>query len=302
MKKGIDVAKWQGVIDWAKVKASGIDFAILKVTNKSNKVEEAFERNYAGASAAGITIGVYRYVYAKTVDGAVAEANAIVAALNGRKVPYRVWLDMEESSIRGVGREMLTQIIRAEANVLIGAGYCVGIYCNKDWYDNVLNVSELQDFPFWIARYVANNGKMPADEYSPINLKGAKAWQYTSTGSVDGVRGNVDLDVAFEDLTVGDITPAPVPEAPEAPTYEVGKNYTLQVELKVRTGAGTDYPAKTHSQISADAKKHDADKDGAPDKGTVVTCKEVAHVGNDIWIRTPSGWMAAYYQGNVYIK
>ncbi|WP_075679124.1 GH25 family lysozyme [Roseburia sp. 831b] len=298
MRKGIDVAKWQGAIDWLKVKAAGITFAILKVTNKSNQVEGAFEQNYAGASAAGLIIGVYRYVYAKTIEAAVAEANAIVAVLSGRKVPYRVWLDMEDASIRGVGREMLTQIIRAEANVLINAGYSVGIYCNKDWYDNVLNVAELQDFPFWIARYGSNNGQMPADEYSPVNLNGVKAWQYTSTGSVDGVNGNVDLDVSFEDLTVG----GAAPDASDVPTYEVGKTYTLQVELKVRTGAGTKYPAKTRSQISADAKNHDADKDGAPDKGTVVTCKEVARVGNDIWIRTPSGWMAAYYQGNVYIK
>ena len=298
MRKGIDVAKWQGAIDWLKVKASGIAFAILKVTNKSNQVEGAFEQNYAGASAAGLIIGVYRYVYAKTIEAAMAEANAIVAVLSGRKVPYRVWLDMEDASIRGVGREMLTQIIRAEANVLINAGFSVGIYCNKDWYDNVLNVAELQDFPFWIARYGSNNGQMPADEYSPVNLNGVKAWQYTSTGSVDGVNGNVDMDVSFENLTVGDAAPV----ASEVPTYEIGKTYTLQVELKVRTGAGINYPPKTRAQISEDARKHDADKDGAPDKGTVVTCKEVKAVGNDIWIRTPSGWMAAYYQGHVYIK
>lgn len=298
MRKGIDVAKWQGTIDWLKVKAADIAFAILKVTNKDNQVEGAFEQNYAGASAAGLLIGVYRYVYAKTIEAAVAEANAIVAVLNGRKVPYRVWLDMEDTSIRGVGREMLTQIIKAEANILIGAGYSVGIYCNKDWYDNVLNVVELQDFPFWIARYGANNGHLPADECSPVNLSGVKAWQYTSNGVVDGVNGNVDLDVSFEDLTFDNVTPV----ASEVPTYEVGKTYTLQVELKVRTGAGTNYPVKVHSQISTDAKRHDADKDGAPDKGTVVTCKEVAYVGNDIWIRTPSGWMAAYYRGNVYIK
>ena len=139
---------------------------------------------------------------------------------------------------------------------------------------------------------------MPADEYSPAKLNGVKAWQYTSTGSVDGVNGNVDLDVSFEDLTVGGAAPV----TSEVPTYEVGKTYTLQVELKVRTGTGTNHPAKTRSQISADAKNHDADKDGAPDKGTVVTCKEVAHVGNDVWIRTPSGWVAAYYQGKIYIK
>ena len=90
--------------------------------------------------------------------------------------------------------------------------------------------------------------------------------------------------------------------ASKAPTYKVGNTYTLQVELKVRTGAGTNNPAKKYSQLTADGKKHDKDGDGALDKGTVITCKEVKTVGTDIWIRCPSGWLAAYYQGNIYIK
>lgn len=84
--------------------------------------------------------------------------------------------------------------------------------------------------------------------------------------------------------------------------YIVGKTYTLQTELKVRMGAGTNYAAKSHKQLTTDAKKHDVDGDGALNKGTVVTCKEIKKVGNDVWIRTPSGWLAAYYHGNVYIK
>ena len=64
---GIDVAKWQGTVDWEKVKKAGKEFAILKVTKKDNKIEESFERNYSGCMAAGIPVGVYRYVYAKTV-------------------------------------------------------------------------------------------------------------------------------------------------------------------------------------------------------------------------------------------
>lgn len=86
------------------------------------------------------------------------------------------------------------------------------------------------------------------------------------------------------------------------PTYTVGKEYTLQVELKVRTGAGTNYSVKKHSQLTADGQKHDKDKDGCLDAGTVVTCKAVKNVGSDIWIQSPSGWMAAYYNGAVYIK
>ena len=72
--------------------------------------------------------------------------------------------------------------------------------------------------------------------------------------------------------------------------------------MKVRTGAGTNFSAKSHSQLTNDGKKHDKDNDGALDKGTVVTCKEVKKVGNDIWINTPSGWICAKQGTNVYIK
>lgn len=87
-----------------------------------------------------------------------------------------------------------------------------------------------------------------------------------------------------------------------SPTYKVGKAYTLQVELKVRKGAGTNYAAKKYSELTANGKKCDKDKDGALDKGTQVTCKAVKKVGSDVWIQCPSGWLAAYYNGNVYIK
>lgn len=102
----------------------------------------------------------------------------------------------------------------------------------------------------------------------------------------------------------GESTPAPVP-APSPVSnipYRVGVNYTLQVELKVRTGAGTNYAAKRHSQLTSGGQTHDRDRDGALDKGTVVTCKEVKMVGNDIWMRCPSGWIAAIYHGKTYVK
>lgn len=86
------------------------------------------------------------------------------------------------------------------------------------------------------------------------------------------------------------------------PIYTVSKTYTTQVELKVRTGPGTKYRAKKYSELTTDGKGHDSDKDGALNKGTRVTCKEVRKVGQDIWIRTPSEWIAAFYNGKVYVK
>lgn len=92
------------------------------------------------------------------------------------------------------------------------------------------------------------------------------------------------------------------PSTSTSKKYAVGKTYTLQSNMKVRTGAGTNYKAKTYKELTAGGKKADANKDGALDKGTKVTCQEVKKVGNDTWIRIPSGWIAAIYKGKVYVK
>lgn len=193
---GIDCAAWQGTIDWAKVKKAGVQFAILKVTRKENTIEKAFERNYAGCIAQNISMGVYRYVYAKTPAEATAEAKAIVSVLKGKKVPFRVWLDMEDSSIRGIGKSALNAVIAAERKVLEDAGYQVGIYCNQNWYNSVLDVDKL-DLPFWIAKYGTNNGKQQSKPVvkSKHTLWG---WQYSSVGKVSGISGAVDVNVSYQ--------------------------------------------------------------------------------------------------------
>ena len=85
--------------------------------------------------------------------------------------------------------------------------------------------------------------------------------------------------------------------------YEVGKEYTLQDNMNVRTGAGTNCKKVGHSGLTADGKKHDTDKNGSLDKGTVITCKEIKTTGTgDIWLRCPSGWVAAIHDSTVYIK
>ena len=198
--KGIDVAKWQGIIDWSKVK-SQIDFAILKVTKKNNDKEESFERNYSGCISNGIPVGVYRYVYARNKKEAEAEAEGILKAIKGKVIACKVWLDLEDNSIKKIGRSKLTEVIETEAKILQNNGYEVGIYSNPNWYNNVLDSGYLRTkYPFWIARYPKlDRGKLNID--SSLNPKDyAIAWQYSSKGKVNGINGNVDLDVAFEPL------------------------------------------------------------------------------------------------------
>lgn len=199
--QGVDVSKYQGNINWAKVAAAGKSFAILKVTQKNNSVESSFNGNYVGAVAAGLDIGVYRYVYAKTVNEAKTEAEAIVKAIGDKQINAGVWLDMEDSSIKGLTKAQLTSVINAEAYVLQNAGLGVGIYCNRDWYYNVLDSATLKAlYPFWIARYpAADDGSYVAtSQLAPKSY--AVAWQYSSKGKVSGIIGDVDLDVSYKSL------------------------------------------------------------------------------------------------------
>lgn len=198
---GIDVAKWNGNINWAKVKESGRTFAILKVTQKDNSVEPSFQGNYIGAIAAGLNVGVYRYVYATTVEAAKKEANAIVKLLKDKKIRCGVWLDLEDKSIR-LSKSQLTSIIQAESTILKAAGYGVGIYCNRDWYLNVLDSKNLEGkYPFWIARYPSGDKGLYNANSTLAPKTYSVAWQYSSKGQVPGISGNVDLDVAYRDLS-----------------------------------------------------------------------------------------------------
>lgn len=121
----------------------------------------------------------------------------------------------------------------------------------------------------------------------------------TNAASRVGVKGQVTCWIDINDIGS---TTSTTPVKSSIPTYTVGKVYTLQVELKVKAVAGTSSVAKTHSQLTVDGRNHDKDKDGALDAGTKVTCQETKVIGSDVWMKSPSGWMAAYYQGEYYIK
>ena len=250
--QGIDVSKYQGTINWQKVKNAGKQFAILKATVKNNSVEEKFEESYSGCRNNNIPVGVYRYVYAVSSDQARAEAEALVSVLTGKEITCGVWLDMEDSSLQKLGAAQLEAIIKTEDQILKKAGFKVGVYCNKNWYENVLNGKSLSStYPFWIARYPANDTGT-YNENSSLNPKSyAALWQYSSKGKVNGINGNVDLDAAFSDLTVlmdtgsqttnagkTDTTSESEPAQSFSKTY--AKKYTTKANLNLRRGAGTD--------------------------------------------------------------
>lgn len=193
--KGIDVSAWQGQIDWKTVAAYGMDFAILRITEAGNVIDEYFERNYTECQKYNIPTGVYKYSYAMTIAEIQSEARKVVSVLNGRKLQYPVWLDLEYNNQRSLGAENIHKMAEAFEKIITAAGYKFGIYCNVDWYMNVI-CSHLKKYDFWIARYPANDDGWLQERLRPDFGVG---WQYSSKAKIPGINGTVDRNVFYKD-------------------------------------------------------------------------------------------------------
>lgn len=193
--KGIDVSAWQGQIDWKTVAAYGMDFAILRITEAGNVTDKYFERNYTECQKYNIPTGVYKYSYAMTIAEIQSEARKVVSVLNGRKLQYPIWLDLEHHKQRVLGAESIHNLAEAFREIIVAAGYKFGIYCNEDWYMNVI-CSHLKKYDFWIARYPANDDGWIQERLRPDFGVG---WQYSSKAKIPGINGTVDRSVFYKD-------------------------------------------------------------------------------------------------------
>nr|DAX14019.1 MAG TPA: hypothetical protein [Bacteriophage sp.] len=172
-----------------------MDFAILRITEAGNVTDKYFERNYTECQKYNIPIGVYKYSYAMTIAEIQSEARKIVSVLNGRKLQYPVWLDLEYNNQRSLGAENIHKMAEAFEKIITAAGYKFGIYCNVDWYMNVI-CSHLKKYDFWIARYPANDDGWLQERLRPDFGIG---WQYSSKAKIPGINGTVDRSVFYKD-------------------------------------------------------------------------------------------------------
>lgn len=189
--KIIDVSTWQGNIDWSKVKADGVQGAIIRAgfgkvaSQKDNK----FERNYTNAKAVGMPIGAYWYSYATSVVDAKKEAEVCLSILKGKQFEYPIYYDLEDPSMTGCGKSVLTQIATTFCETLESAGYYVGIYSNPNWLKNYLNYNTVKKYTLWLAHWGVSE---PSYECG--------LWQYSSSGSVSGISGRVDMNWGYQDF------------------------------------------------------------------------------------------------------
>lgn len=193
--RGIDVSAWQGNINWDTVANYGMDFAILRITEAGNVIDSCFEKNYSGCQKHNIPTGAYKYSYAMTVAEIQSEARKVVEVLNGRKLQYPVWLDLEWNNQRSLGAEQIHKLAEAFEKIITAAGYKFGIYCNVDWYLNVI-CSHLKKYDFWIACYSESDNGTLQERLRPDFGVG---WQYSSKAKIPGISGTVDRNVFYKD-------------------------------------------------------------------------------------------------------
>jgi GH25 family lysozyme M1 (1,4-beta-N-acetylmuramidase) len=206
-RKGIDVSYSNGVIDWDKVKADGIEFAMIRLgygSDDPGQDDVQFERNVAECERLGIPWGPYLYSYALNVADAKSETAHVLRKLSGKSPELPFGFDMEDADGYKAKHGMPSNetLVDICYEVLLGvenAGYPVRLYASLSWLDNKLNSSKLDRFGKWVAQW---NSK--CDYAKPYDM-----WQYTSDGAVNGISGRVDMDYAYFDFGAPASQPAP---------------------------------------------------------------------------------------------
>lgn len=225
----IDVSAYQGTINWTQVKANNIDYAIFRGVTKNGQLDTTFETNYTNALKAGINIlGVYHFSYALNESTAISDAKNMICKLNAKKIP--IYLDLEWSTQRALGKDKVTSIATAYVNTCKSLGYACHIYSNLDWFKNVYNSSALSALgcEFWIARYPSSDIGEIKESLKP-NI-GESIWQYSSKGKVLGINGNVDMNVVYKIPT----NSADNSSNSETPIELMGKVITKSDNLNIR--------------------------------------------------------------------
>lgn len=265
---GIDVSKWQGDnINWEKVKAAGVDFVIMRLGTTKGK-DSRFETYYKDAKAAGLDVGGYIYTYAKTVDEAKKDADLCLEWLKGKTMEYPIYYDIEDpDSQEANSKEYNTQMARAFVDRMSAQGWYCGVYASMSWWQYELDYNALADkYESWVARYYNNQPSGKVDYASEYGM-----YQYSSTGRVDGIPVDVDLDVVYKDyptiiknggyngytasnvdnntdkgeVTTDDITDNTTDTTDTQINVETYDTYTVKTATSLRTGYNSTFNVRT---------------------------------------------------------
>lgn len=197
MNKGIDVSRHNGVIDWAKVKADGVKFAMIRAGYGAGNIDDKFDRNISECNRLGIPCGVYWFSYAYNADMARKEAQACLKAVKPYKLEYPIAFDLEYDTVdyaagKGVTitKKLATELVIAFCEEIEKAKYFAVNYANIDYLRRYFDDSLLQKYGLWLAAWT--------DKTEPAYK--CYMWQYSSTGKVNGISGEVDMNRGYVDF------------------------------------------------------------------------------------------------------
>ncbi len=218
--KGLDVSEFQGEVDWERVKAAGYKFAMLRAGYGYNTIDKQFRRNASECNRIGLPVGVYWFCYAFSPEKAVQEADGCIDIISEYRLDYPVCYDIEQASADYIEKQgvsftpaLAKNVVKSFCDRIEAKGYYAMFYTNRNFLDTYLGTELSKRYAYWYARY--------ADRFDGTDCG---IWQYTSTGSVPGITGNVDLDLGYTDypsvikkaglnhLSASSPSPSPVPE------------------------------------------------------------------------------------------
>lgn len=218
--QGIDVSSWQGDIDFSAVKNSGIDIVYIKSSEGSNYINPYFESSYSNAKANGLKVGFYHYVTARTTQQAIEEANFFARVIRGKSPDCKLAMDFENFGNLSISQinEISITFLETLENVTNSEAV---IYSNAYSARTIFSDS-LTKYPLWVANYGVSQPEANGKWNTWVG------WQYTSTGSVNGVSGYVDRNQFTDGVLLSSTSPLPSPEAPETPSTENTILYTVK--------------------------------------------------------------------------
>ena len=195
--KGIDVSRHNGVIDWAKVKADAVQFAMIRAGYGKGNIDDKFTRNITECNRLGIPCGVYWFSYAYTVEMAQNEAKAVLSAVKPYKLEYPIAFDFEDDSVSYASKNgvkitkgLATNLVKAFCGEIEKNGYYAVNYANPNFLSNYFDPALLKKYALWLAHWVS--GDSPSQN--------CVMWQYSSTGKVNGISGSVDMNRGYVDF------------------------------------------------------------------------------------------------------
>lgn len=222
--KGIDVSKYQGDINWAQVKQSGIEFSIIRV-GYATTIDPYFIKNIEGALAQGIKCGCYLYSYATTVNEATKEANFVIKTIKPYDIVYPVAFDIEDSSQSSLSKTVITDLIVTFNDIIVAGGYTPAVYSSLSWFKTKFDLTRLNNYDKWVAAW----NKTP-----PVFEQGYSIWQNSDSGVVSGISGNVDTNISYKNYgLLASSTKSSTPSSTSNTTNTTTTKYTAGTKINL---------------------------------------------------------------------